>query len=82
MEHTCPAAQAVPHAPQCARSVCTSRQTPPQSVRPAPHDTWHTPMEHTCPAAHDAPQAPQLTRSFCWSRQVPWQFVSPAAHET
>ena len=34
-EHTCPAAQARPHAPQFARSVARSRHAPEQSVWPA-----------------------------------------------
>jgi hypothetical protein len=71
--HTCPAVQRLPHAPQLARSVSMSRQTPVQLVRPVAHDTTHMPREHTWPAAQAIPQAPQLARSLWRSRQVPMQ---------
>ena len=58
-EHTWPAAQAVPHAPQWARSLARSRHEPPQLASPAAHDTTHAPAEHTWPAAQAVAQAPQ-----------------------
>ncbi|MEZ4408037.1 MAG: hypothetical protein R3A52_16415 [Polyangiales bacterium] len=74
-EHTCPAAQALPHAPQLARSFCRSRHDPEQSVKPVWHDSTHTPAEQTCPAAQALPHAPQWARSDCRSRHEPEQSV-------
>ena len=37
--HTWPGMQAVPHAPQLARSVVRSRHTPPHSTSPPPQDS-------------------------------------------
>jgi hypothetical protein len=53
-----------------------------QSVRPAAHDTRHTPAAQICPSAQLVPQAPQLARSVCRSRQVPEQLESPVPHDT
>jgi hypothetical protein len=64
IEHTWPAAQAFPHMPQWARSVCTSRHEPEQFESPDAHDSTHMPIEHTCPSAQAFPHAPQLVRSF------------------
>ena len=71
----------MPHAPQFALSLAMSRQVPPQSVRPAPHETRHDPALHTVPAAQTRPQVPQFKLLLCRSRQVPEQFVSPAPHD-
>ena len=56
----CPDMHAVPHAPQLARSLVTSRHDPEQLVSPAPHDVTHAAPEHTWPAGHALPHAPQL----------------------
>ena len=69
------AAQTVPHAPQFARSLITSRQVPLQSVRPAPHDTAHAPAEQTRPAEQTVPHAPQFRLSVSPSRHAPPQLV-------
>jgi hypothetical protein len=74
--HTCPAAQALPHAPQFARSLWASTQvtappsSPPQRRRFAGHSTPHRPAAQVCPAAQALPHAPQLARSLCTSAQV------------
>ena len=46
-EQTVPEGHTLPHAPQLATSVASSRQTPEQLVVPAPHDTVHALPEHT-----------------------------------
>jgi hypothetical protein len=47
--HTWPAAQALPHMPQLARSVCVSRHDAAQLVVPIAQETTQAPREHTCP---------------------------------
>jgi hypothetical protein len=81
-EQSCPLAHARPQAPQFARSVSRSRQTPVQLVRPAPQETWQVPAEHTCPLAQTRPQAPQWLLSVLRSRQTPEHSFSPAPQET
>ena len=44
-EHTVPALQMVPHAPQLLALLCRFTHTPAQSVRPAWH--WHAPAWHS-----------------------------------
>jgi hypothetical protein len=61
---TCPAAHALPQAPQLARSLWRSRQTPAHSLVPATQETRHAPPSQTCPEAHALPQAPQFSRSL------------------
>jgi hypothetical protein len=70
-----PAAHAVPHIPQLARSVCTSRQLPLQLVRLMAQVTAHMPIEHTCPPAHAVSHIPQWAISFCRLMQVPLQLL-------
>ena len=77
-EQTCPAAQALPHAPQLKRSVCVLAQTPPHSVSPAWQLTSHEPPEHTSPAGHATPQEPQFWLSVPVLTHVPLQFARPA----
>jgi len=45
--HTCPEGHAALHPPQWARSVCVSRQVPPQLESPAPQEVTHVPAEQT-----------------------------------
>jgi hypothetical protein len=80
IEHTCPAAHAVPHAPQLARSVCVSRHEPIQLLWPAWHDGTHAPAAQVSPAAHAVPQAPQLRGSVCESTQRPLHSRWSAPH--
>jgi hypothetical protein len=75
--HTCPAAQALPHAPQFARSLWASTQVaappsspPPQRRRFAGHSTPQRPAVQVCPAAQALPHMPQCARSLCTSAQL------------
>jgi hypothetical protein len=79
-EHTSPAAHAVPHAPQLARSVSTVTQVPLHSVCEAGHDTLHLPATHTRPESHALPQAPQLLRSESVSTHLPSHCVCEEGH--
>jgi hypothetical protein len=68
--HTFPAAQALPHVPQLALSVCVLAQygAPPSgvhSVKLPPHVTLQLPALHTFPAAQALPHVPQLALSVC-----------------
>jgi hypothetical protein len=82
---TSPAAQALPHIPQCAASPCvsTQRAAPPtaHAVCPAGHAVMHAPPEQTCPAAQAVPQAPQFARSEASVAQVVPQATCPPGHE-
>jgi hypothetical protein len=64
LEQTCPAGQAMPQAPQFARSVWVSRQVPPQSTVPLPQFARHVPATQAKPAAQVEPHAPQLPGSI------------------
>jgi hypothetical protein len=73
-----PAAQALPHMPQWARSVW-GRGTRRRSGLP-----WRTRSDagaaaQTCPAGQALPQAPQWARSLCRSRHTPRSRWCPAA---
>ncbi len=68
-EHTCPAAQGVPQAPQLALLVCRSAQVPAQLVSPAPHETTHIPPVQEWPAAQALPHIPQFCSSVMTSAQ-------------
>jgi hypothetical protein len=57
--HTSPEAHIVRQAPQFALSTVTSRQVPPQSMSPPPHETAQLPPLQTSPIAHALPQLPQ-----------------------
>ncbi len=57
LEHACPAAHGLPHAPQCWTSRCVLAQTPPQSVSPAWQESAQAPAEQTWPAAQASPAA-------------------------
>ena len=59
-EQTCPDLQAVPQAPQLARSDWVLTQVPEQSVRLDWQDSAHLPSEQTSPALQLVPQAPQF----------------------
>ena len=72
---SCPAAHAVPQAPQFAGSVSVSTQLLPHCVEPPRHATAHCPIEQSSPAAHVVPQAPQFAGSFIVSMQAPLQTV-------
>jgi hypothetical protein len=69
LEQTCPFAQALPQAPQLARSLCRSRHAPPHSVCPSRQLTTHAPRSQMRPLGQALPQAPQLARSLCGSAQ-------------
>jgi hypothetical protein len=92
-----PPALPTPHpavAPQLARLVCGSTQTPPQLTWLPGHDTWQTPLPQTLPAPQAVPAlpppsvepqpavAPQYVRSLLGSTQTPPQLTWPLAHET
>ena len=59
--HVADAAQALPHAPQWARSVARLTHAPPQSACPAGHT--HAPPAQLIAAAQALPQLPQWARS-------------------
>jgi hypothetical protein len=59
-EHTWPAAQAAPHAPQLVSLVCSFTHAPPQFVSPGWQVAAQVPTEHTWLTRHVVPQAPQL----------------------
>jgi hypothetical protein len=61
-EHTMPAAQTVPHAPQFFASEVMETHVPLQLTCPAGHP--HMPFTQACPAAHGCPQVPQLATSL------------------
>ncbi len=73
MEHTSPAAQAVPQAPQLARSVCRSTQRPLHAACPVGQPIWHCPATHTWVRAQAVPQAPQWSALDCVSTHAPPQ---------
>ncbi len=95
-EQTCPAAQAVPHAPQWALSVRVSTSqpllgSPSQSEKPAAHaDTPQAPAAHCAVAlgsTHARPHTPQLVALARTSvsqplRASPSQSPYPPAHRT
>jgi hypothetical protein len=62
-------AQAVPHVPQLAVSLCRLVQVVPQSVWPAGQLVTHCPLAHVCPDAHLVPHLPQLFTSEVRSAQ-------------
>jgi len=62
-EQSCPAAQALPQAPQWAPSVWRLVQVDPQAVSPVPQDTMHAPAEQVLPGGQALPQAPQWALS-------------------
>ena len=64
---TNPAAHALLHIPQLARSLWRFVHAAgiPHAVWPAAHESSHTPMLQICPAAHALPHIPQLARSVC-----------------
>ena len=78
LEHSCPARQAFPHAPQLLPSPNRSTQTPPQSVRPAAQT--QVPNSHRPPAEHCTPHPPQLAASAEVSMQLPLQSKRLAGH--
>ena len=59
---TCPAAHALPHAPQLATSTLVSLHVPLQLVRP-PHENSQLPPLQTWPPVHEVPHVPQLSLS-------------------
>ena len=71
------AAQAVPQAPQFARSVVRSRQLSEHSVRPTPHDVSHRPRLQTSPGTHALPHAPQLEGLLAVLTHLSSQHTSP-----
>ena len=81
---TCPAAQALPQAPQLVALVPTSTHVPEQSICPAGHITAgrHAPIAQVCPIGQAIPQAPQLLLSVCVLTHVPEQSVWPPVHIT
>jgi hypothetical protein len=66
---TCPAAHALPQAPQFVASVVTLTHAPPQAVWPTGH--VHAPALHELPPPHREPQAPQFSGSDCSCTQAP-----------
>ena len=67
--HVSPVAQRVPHAPHAVSSVCRSRHTPEQQVRPGAQEharpqrvpsQTHCPFRQTLPSQHEH-RVPQLT---------------------
>jgi hypothetical protein len=67
VSHTNPAAQALPHIPQFARSLWRLVHAAgiPHAVWPAAHESSHAPMLQICPAAQALPHIPQFARSLC-----------------
>jgi hypothetical protein len=65
----------LPHAPQFARSVCSSTQAPLHGVWPVPHDATQVPPMHDVPVEHALPQAPQFLASLASVAQVPLQLT-------
>ncbi len=62
------AAQACPHPPQLAVSVCVSTHESPHIMKPGAQAMPHMPSEHVAtafatPVVHAAPQAPQFKGS-------------------
>jgi hypothetical protein len=70
-EHVWPAAHGVPHAPQCAASVCRFTQWPLQSSRPVLQPAAQWPASQTWPVVHAVVQSPQCCGSDCVSAQTP-----------
>jgi hypothetical protein len=77
--HTRFAAQALEQSPQCAGSLASETQMPPQSVWPLgqPHD----PAAHTNPGLQVSPQPPQLDGSVAASTHEPPHGTRPEGHE-
>jgi hypothetical protein len=79
--HCCPAAQATPHAPQFAGSLCALTQRSPQHVAPGAHAgpppqvgiTWHRRPLQNSPGAQVLPHAPQFKRFDSMSVHTPPQ---------
>ena len=76
----CPAAQAVPQAPQFATLVCTFTQRPLHCVWPAGHTVLHAPALHVDPAPHAWAQLPQFAASVCVFTHAPLHDVRPVGH--
>jgi hypothetical protein len=68
---TSPAAQGASHAPQCLRSLATSKHAPEHSLSPAGHARPHVPALHTSPPEHALSHAPQWTVEVWVSKQPP-----------
>ncbi len=73
--HTRPAAQALPQAPQLARSVSAETQRPPQTTWPVGHWVWQVPITQASARPQARPQEPQLAGSSCRLTQLPPQVV-------
>ncbi len=74
-EHTRPAGQVVPHAPQLRGSMRRSTQVPPQRDCPVGQIARQVPAVHDCPVGHALPQRPQLRGSLRVSVQLAPQRV-------
>ncbi len=69
LTHVCP------QAPQFATSRWRSRQVPPQSLAPTPHESWQVPMAHTRPVGQARPHPPQCATLVFGSTQNPPQTI-------
>jgi hypothetical protein len=78
-EHTMPAAQAVPHAPQFFASEVVSTQPVEHIVCPARQP--QTPALHACPVRQMPPHLPQLAGSDEVRTQLDPHKVEPEAHD-
>lgn len=81
----CPAAQAVPHEPQCVESIERSvhrhaLHPSRHDVRPALHPHAHDAPAQTDPGRHSFPHAPQLRGSVVRSTQLAPQATRPGEH--
>ena len=78
-EHTKPAPQTTPQAPQLAASEVRATHRPPHATWPA--GQAHRPAAQVCPvAAHTTPQAPQFEGSAAVKTQRPPQSDWPLGH--
>src|SRR5947209_7687626 len=69
LEHTLPAGQTVPHAPQFLMSFMMLTHAPPQLVRPVQRSA-HLPATQSWSREQAAPQAPQLSALVIGSMQT------------
>jgi hypothetical protein len=81
-EHSRPAGQALPQAPQCCRSVRRVTQAPLQTCCPVGQENAQRPSVQTWSAGQALPQAPQCSRWLWVSTQRPPHATSGAAHCT
>ena len=81
-EQSCPAGQALPHAPQCSGSLVRSAHLPvppnvEQFVVPPRHSSAHLPRVQSLPSGQALPQPPQCSGSLLISAHTPLQSTLP-----